>query len=55
MMHKAYKYVKGKLLKCEEILDYKCPKCKGILVINYGPGISYTRCVDCDYDEYDYD
>ncbi len=33
----------------------KCPECGGILVINYGEGISCTFCVDCDYNEYDYD
>ena len=32
----------------------KCPKCKGIMVTNYGPGISCTFCVDCGYNEYDY-
>lgn len=33
----------------------KCPKCNGILVTNYGDVISCTFCVDCDYNEYDYD
>ena len=33
----------------------KCPKCGGILGTNYGDGISCTFCVDCDYNEYDYD
>lgn len=33
----------------------KCPECGGILVTNYGDGISCTFCVDCDYNEYDYD
>lgn len=33
----------------------KCPECGGILVTNYGEGISCTFCVDCDYNEYDYD
>ena len=27
----------------------KCPECGGILVTNYGEGISCTFCVDCDY------
>lgn len=31
------------------------PECGGILVTNYGDGISCTFCVDCDYNEYDYD
>lgn len=30
----------------------RCPKCNGILVTNYGDGISCTFCVDCDYNEY---
>ena len=33
----------------------KCPECGGILVTNYGEGISCTFCVDCDYNEYDYE
>lgn len=33
----------------------KCPECGGILVTNYGDGISCTFCVDCDYNEYDYE
>ncbi len=33
----------------------RCPKCNGILVTNYGDRISCTFCVDCDYNEYDYD
>lgn len=32
-----------------------CPVCRGILVTNCGPGISCTFCVDCDYNDYDYD
>lgn len=33
----------------------KCAKCNGILVTNYGNGISCTFCVDCGDTEYDYD
>ena len=33
----------------------KCPECGGILVTNFGAGISCTFCVDCDYNDYDYD
>lgn len=33
----------------------KCPECGGILVTNFGSGISCTFCVDCDYNDYDYD
>ena len=33
----------------------RCPKCNGILVTNYGDGISCTFCVDCDDNEYDYE
>ena len=33
----------------------KCPECGGILVTNYGDGISCTFCVDGDYNEYDYE
>lgn len=35
--------------------ECKCPECDGILVTNFGPGISCTFCVDCDYTDYDYD
>lgn len=33
----------------------KCPKCGGILVTSFGPGIECTVCVDCNYTDYDYD
>lgn len=33
----------------------KCPECGGILITNFGAGISCTFCVDCDYNDYDYD
>lgn len=33
----------------------KCPECGGILVTNFGAGISCTFCVDCNYNDYDYD
>ncbi len=35
--------------------EIKCPKCGGQLVTNYGPGISCTFCINCDYSDYDYD
>lgn len=35
--------------------DAKCPNCGGILITNYGAGISCTFCVDCDYNDYDYE
>jgi hypothetical protein len=38
----------------EIIEKYPCPKCGGILVTNYGPGIEITCCVDCDYSDTDY-
>lgn len=31
----------------------KCHECGGILVTNFGDGISCTFCVDCDYNDYD--
>ena len=44
------------------IEDRKCPKCGGILITNYGPGISCTFCIGnghidsgCSYNDYDYD
>ena len=33
----------------------KCPECGGILVTSFGAGISCTVCVDCDYEDCDYD
>lgn len=35
----------------------RCPKCGGILVSKFGPGITLTFCVEdnCDYEDYDYD
>lgn len=35
--------------------NIRCPKCGGILVTSQGAGISGSICVDCGYDEYDYD
>lgn len=35
--------------------DCNCPECGGILVTNFGYGMSCTFCVDCDYTDYDYD
>lgn len=32
-----------------------CPNCGGILITNFGPGIDVEFCVDCDYNDYDYD
>ena len=32
-----------------------CPDCGGILVTDFGASMSCTFCVDCDYEEYDYD
>ena len=53
--HKTEEEVKKDLGKSEVIEEKKCPECGGILVTNYGAGISCTFCVDCDYDDYDYD
>ena len=33
----------------------KCHECGGILVTNCGEGMSCTFCVDCDYNEYNYE
>ena len=56
MRHQTYEEVKKDLGKNEVIEDdMHCPECGGILVTNCGDGISCTFCVDCDYDEYDYD
>lgn len=33
----------------------KCPKCGGILITKFRASISCTFCVDCDYNDYDYD
>ena len=53
--HKTMQEVKKILGKSEVIEEEKCPQCGGITVTNYGPGISCTFCVDCDYNDYDYD
>lgn len=45
--HKPEEEVEKSLGKNEVIEDDRnCPKCHGILVTNYGPGISCTFCVD---------
>lgn len=35
--------------------NIRCPECGGILVASHGAGISGSICVNCGYDEYDYD
>ena len=59
MKHKKKNEIKlGKNEKFTEDVcpnNGKCPECGGILVTNFGAGISCTFCVDCDYDDYDYD
>lgn len=55
MYHKSRNDVKKQLGPDEVIEEEKCPKCGGILVTNFGPGISCTFCVDCLYNEYDYE
>ena len=55
IMHKTIKDDRKNLGESEVIEDTKCPECGGILITNYGPGISCTFCVDCNYNEYDYD
>lgn len=52
---KQKKDVEMDLSKSEMIEDYTCPNCGGVLVTDYGVGASLTFCVDCDYNEYDYD
>ncbi len=52
--HKTMKEVKKILGKSEVIEEKRCSKCGGIMVTNYGPGISCTFCVDCNENEYDY-
>ena len=47
-----------KLGKDEEFVeDNRCPKCGGLLIVNFGMGISVEFCAedDCDYEDYDYD
>ena len=53
--HKTEAEVKKNLGKSERIEENKCPDCGGILVTSYGVGISCTCCVDCGYNDYDYD
>lgn len=52
---KSIEEVKERLGDSELIEENPCPKCGGILVTNYGSGISCTICVECGYNEYDYD
>jgi len=53
--HLSIKEVKAMLGESEDLEeDERCPRCGGYLVTNYGPGISCTICVDCDYSDYDY-
>lgn len=35
----------------------RCPKCGGLLIANFGAGISVEFCAEsnCDYEDYDYD
>lgn len=34
----------------------RCPKCGGILIANFGAGISVEFCAEgCGYEDYDYD
>lgn len=52
-----------KLGKNEEFVEdirecnNRCPKCGGILIANFGAGISVEFCAEdnCDYEDYDYD
>ena len=54
--HKTMKEVRKVIGESEVIEEEeRCPQCGGIMVTNYGPGISCTFCVDCDYNDYDYD
>ena len=43
----------------EDIREHnnRCPKCGGILIANFGTGISVEFCAEdgCDYNDYDYD
>ena len=52
--HKTINEVKKRLGKSEMIEEERCPQCGGIMVTNYGPGISCTFCVDCGKNDYDY-
>ena len=53
--HKTMQEVKKILGESEVIEEERCSECGGIMVTNYGPGISCTFCVDCGYNDYDYD
>lgn len=52
-----------KLGKDEEFVEdirecnNRCPKCGGLLIANFGAGISVEFCAEdnCDYEDYDYD
>lgn len=54
-MAKTENEVRKNLGKSEVVEEKRCPNCGGILVTKFGHGISCTLCVDCDYDDYDYD
>ena len=52
-----------KLGKDEEFVEdirecnNRCPQCGGLLIANFGAGISVEFCAEdnCDYEDYDYD
>lgn len=54
-MKKSIEEIKKFLGENEVIEEEKCPVCGGILITNYGYEISCTFCVDCGYNEYDYE
>lgn len=53
--HRTLEEVEKDLASNEVIENTECPECGGIIVTNYGPGMSCTFCVDCSYNIYDYD
>ena len=54
-LHLSKEEVKLRINDDEEIEEYECEECGGIMVTSYGNGINLTYCVDCGHTEYDYD
>lgn len=44
-----------KIGRGERFAEEKCPECGGIMINLTNAGMSVTFCIDCNYDDYDYD
>lgn len=55
LKHMTRASVLKNLKKDDMIEKRRCPECGGILVTSHGDGLGFTRCVDCLYNDFDYD